>query len=110
MLKKIINKIKATGIFSLSLKDARETASTSMGCYKIYCDGLKYVGRAENGLRKEFDRLYNGKHKIEALKKINENKDKVSVSFVILPTKEKCREIEMKWLNSLKPEWNNMEK
>lgn len=110
MFNKIIRKIKSTGMFSLSLKDARENASDSIGCYKIYLDDLIYVGRAENGLRKEFEKLYNGRHKNEALKKINENKDKIEVSFVILPTKEKCREIEMRWLNQFKPKWNNIDK
>lgn len=110
MFNKIINKIKSTGMFSLSLKDASESASDSMGCYKIYCNGLKYVGRAEGGVRKAFNQYYYGKPRDEVSKKINQNKDKVSVSFVILPSKEKCREIEMKWLNSLKPEWNNIDK
>lgn len=108
MFNKIIDKIKGAGVLSLSLEEASKKASASMGCYKLYLDGVKYVGRAENGLRKEFDRLYNLKGRTLAEKEIKANRDKISVSFVILPTKEKCREIEMKWINQLKPEWNKL--
>ena len=52
MFKKIVSKIKSTGLFSLSLKDASENASDSIGCYKIYCNGLNYVGRAEGGIKR----------------------------------------------------------
>ena len=41
------------GLFSKkTLEEATKTAPNSMGCYKIYYNGLKYVGKAEDGIRK----------------------------------------------------------
>ena len=42
------------------LKEATKTAPNAMGCYKIYYHGLKYVGKAEDGIRKRFVQYYNG--------------------------------------------------
>ncbi len=51
----------------VSLREAADPkadnrAPNEMGCYKLYCDGgLKYVGKAEDGIRKRFVQYYNGK-------------------------------------------------
>lgn len=98
---------KSTGLISISLKDATKEAPNSMGCYKIYCNGLKYIGKAEDGIRKRFVQYYNGTtaHYSSAIK-IYENRDDITVSWVVLPSREKCREVEAQWIQELKPKWN----
>jgi excinuclease UvrABC nuclease subunit len=99
---------KSTGLVSTSLKDATKVAPNSMGCYKLFCNGsLKYVGKAEDGIRKRFVQYYNGTtaHYSSAIK-IYENRDNITVNWVILQSREQCREVEAKWIRDLEPEWN----
>ncbi|MEG1834944.1 MAG: GIY-YIG nuclease family protein [Oscillospiraceae bacterium] len=99
--------IQATGFIPTTLQDATKTAPNDMGCYKIYCDGLKYVGKAEDGIRKRFVQYYNGTtaHYSSAIK-IFENRDNITVSWVILDSREKCRKVEAQWIKEYNPEWN----
>nr|WP_307990046.1 GIY-YIG nuclease family protein [uncultured Niameybacter sp.] len=101
------NIAKSTGVVPISLKDATKEAPNSMGCYKIYCGGLKYVGKAEDGIRKRFVQYYNGTTAhYSSAKKIYENRDKITVTWLTLNSREACREVEAKWIREMKPEWN----
>lgn len=101
------NLAKASGLSLPSLYEATKSAPNSMGCYKIYCKGLKYVGKAEDGIRKRFVQYYNGTtaHYPSAIK-IYENRDEITVNWVELQSREQCREVEAKWIRELDPEWN----
>ena len=90
------------------LKEATKTAPNAMGCYKIYYHGLKYVGKAEDGIRKRFVQYYNGTTAhYPSAQKIYEHRDEITVSWKILPTREACRETERQWIEQHKPEWND---
>ncbi|EYE87624.1 hypothetical protein Q428_12365 [Fervidicella metallireducens AeB] len=98
---------KSKELVCITLKEATKIAPNSMGCYKIYCNGLKYVGKAEDGIRKRFVQYYNGTTAhYSSAKKIYENRDNITVSWVVLQSREQCREVEAKWIRDLKPEWN----
>lgn len=89
------------------LKDATHSAPNSMGCYKIYYNGLKYVGKAEDGIRKRFVQYYNGTTAhYPSAQKIYEHRDEITVSWVTLSSREACRETERKWIEQYHPEWN----
>jgi len=98
---------KKTGVVKVSLQEATKSAPNSMGCYRIYCDGLKYVGKAEDGIRKRFVQYYNGTtaHYTSA-QKIYENRDNITVMWQVCQTREQVREMEAKWIRELQPEWN----
>ena len=95
-------------IGKIPLKEAKSSAPNEMGCYKIYCDGgLKYVGKAEDGIRKRFVQYYNGTTAhYPSAKKIYENRDRIKVSWVICKTREQCRSLENQWISQYNPEWN----
>lgn len=101
------NVAKSVGLSKVSLKEAAQVAPNSMGCYRIYCGGLKYVGKAEDGIRKRFVQYYNGTtaHYTSG-RTIYENRDKITVSWVVCQTREQVRELEAKWIRELQPEWN----
>lgn len=102
------NVARSTGLVPTTLKEATKVAPNSMGCYRIYSNGsLKYVGKAEDGIRKRFVQYYNGTtaHYSSAIK-IYENRDNITVSWVVLQTREQCRDTEAKWITELNPEWN----
>lgn len=73
-----------------SLKVATKSAPNSMGCYKIFLNGsLKYVGKAEDGIRKRFVQYYNGTTAhYPSAQKIYEHRDEICVQacsiFMIL--------------------------
>ena len=96
------------GLFSKkTLEEAAKTAPNSMGCYKIYYNGLKYVGKAEDGIRKRFVQYYNGTTAhYPSARKIYEHRDEITVSWKICPSKEACRETERKWIEQYDPDWN----
>lgn len=101
------NIAKTTGVVSVSLREATKTAPNSMGCYKIYYNGLKYVGKAEDGIRKRFVQYYNGTTAhYSSAKKILDHRDEIKVSWVVLKSREQCRQLEAKWIRELNPEWN----
>lgn len=107
----IFDKIKklaqSTGLVRMSLQEATRRAPNAMGCYKIYCDGLKCVGKAEDGIRKRFVQYYNGTTAhYPSAKAIYANREKIAVSWVVLKSREQCRQLEAKWISELKPEWN----
>ena len=92
-----------------SLKDATKSAPNSMGCYKIFLGGsLKYVGKAEDSIRKRFVQYYNGTtaHYPSAIK-IYENRDKITVSWIVLGSRQACRDTEAEWIRQLDPPWND---
>ena len=91
-----------------SLKNATRSAPNSMGCYKIYLHGsLKYVGKAEDGLRKRFVQYYNGTTAgYSSGRTINEHKDELTVEWDVLDSREKCRQVERQWIERFDPEWN----
>ena len=92
---------------STTLKEAMKTAPNNMGCYKIYIGSLKYVGKAEDGIRKRFVQYYNGTTMhYPSARKIYENRDKITVSWVILGSRDACRKTEAKWIRELRPPWN----
>ena len=98
---------KSTGVVTISLEDAIKSAPNKMGCYRIYCNGLKYVGKAEDGIRKRFVQYYNGTTAdYPSGRNIYENRDNIKVSWVVLQSREQCRQVEAKWIRELKPEWN----
>ena len=98
---------KSTGVIPTSLEDATKSAPNTMGCYKIYCGGLKYVGKAECGIRKRFVQYYNGTTAhYPSARKIYDNRDRITVNWVTLSSREECREVEAKWIRELSPEWN----
>lgn len=91
-----------------SLKDATSTAPNNMGCYKIFLQSeLKYVGKAEDGIRKRFVQYYNGTTATYSSgRKIYEHRDEIKVSWMVLTSKEKCRQTEKEWIEKFDPEWN----
>ena len=98
---------KSAGLVNMSLKEAATKAPNSMGCYKIYCNGLKYVGKAEDGIRKRFVQYYNGTTAhYSSAKKIYKKRDEITVSWLVLPSGKQCRQIEAKWISKFDPEWN----
>ena len=97
-------------IFSqrMSLENAKTKAPNSMGCYKIYLHGsLKYVGKAEDGIRKRFVQYYNGTtaHYTSG-RTIYENRDSIEVEWSVLSSREACRQTERQWIEKYHPEWN----
>ena len=101
------NSLKKHGALNISLKEATSVAPNDMGCYKIYCGGLKYVGKAEDGIRKRFVQYYNGttKHYTSG-RKIYENKEKITVTWQVCKSREEVRSLEAKWIKELDPKWN----
>lgn len=98
-----------SGMIRKSLKEAKVDAPNMMGCYKIYLYGnLKYVGKAEDGIRKRFVQYYNGTTAhYPSAKKILENRDNIFVEWQICTSREACRELEAEWIEYYHPEWNN---
>lgn len=96
------------GVGRMSLADATKNAPNSMGCYQIFLNGsLKYVGKAEDGLRKRFVQYYNGTTAhYPSAQMILAFKDKISVTWVVCNSREQCRQLEAKWIREKKPEWN----
>jgi len=108
MVKKIMTALTALTATRTSLKEATKTAPNSMGCYRIYFNNsLKYVGKAEDGIRKRFVQYYNGTtaHYPSAMK-ILQNRDYISVDWQVLSSREECRKTEANWIKSLNPPWN----
>ena len=102
------NVARSAGLSKVSLKEATKAAPNSMGCYKIFLNGqLKYVGKAEDGIRKRFVQYYNGTtaHYTSA-QLIYKYRDELDVSWVVLNSRESVRRQEAKWIEELKPEWN----
>ena len=92
----------------ISLKDATKSAPNAMGCYKIYYHGLKYVGKAEDGIRKRFVQYYNGTTAhYPSAKKIYEHRDEITVTWQVCSSREETRELEAKWIEQYDPEWND---
>lgn len=100
--------LSSVGVGRMSLADAKVNAPNAMGCYKIYHHGeLKYVGKAEDGLRKRFVQYYNGTTAhYPSAKKIFECRDEITITFAVLPSREDCRRVEREWIESCNPEWN----
>ena len=93
----------------MSLEQAKKEAPNNMGCYKIYLSGsLKYVGKAEDGIRKRFVQYYNGTtaHYTSG-RLIYENRDNITVEWKVLSSREECRRTEREWIDSYAPEWNS---
>jgi len=91
-----------------SLKVATKSAPNSMGCYKIFLNGsLKYVGKAEDGIRKRFVQYYNGTTAhYPSAQKIYEHRDEISVALVVLQSRQECRNTEAEWIDRYQPPWN----
>lgn len=92
----------------MPLEEAARNAPDKMGCYKLYCDGaLKYVGKAEYGLRHRFVQYYNGTTTgYSSGRMIYENRDRIIASWTICRTSAECRSLEAMWIRRFKPEWN----
>jgi len=107
----LFNIFSSSGSFGggrTSLKSATKNAPNSMGCYKIYYKGLKYVGKAEDGIRKRFVQYYNGTTAhYSSAEKIYKYRDEITVSWVVLNSREECRRTEREWIEKLNPEWNS---
>lgn len=90
------------------LKEATKTAPNAMGCYKIFLRGsLKYVGKAEDGIRKRFVQYYNGTTAhYPSAQKIYENRDNITVGWVVLGSRQACRDTERELINKYQPPWN----
>lgn len=102
---------KSSGVVPIFLREAGMTAPNTIGCYKIYFnDSLKFIGRAEKGLRWFFVCLYNGTlaDKSYIAKTVYRNRDKIKVAWVEIPSKSKCKEVQAELVDKLKPEWNNV--
>lgn len=93
---------------SIPLKEATKSAPRGMGCYKIYLYGsLKYVGKAEDGIRKRFVQYYNGTTAhYPSAQKIYDNRDNIKVTWVELSSREACRKTEAEWIDKYNPPWN----
>ena len=105
----MIDPIQRSGAFGTPLKEAVASAPNAMGCYRIYCDGsLKYAGKAEDGIRKRFVQYYNGTtaHYPSAIN-IYRNRDRISVKWQVLSSREECRRTEAEWIRTLNPPWNS---
>lgn len=102
-LKNIIMSVSA-----IPLKEATVKAPNAMGCYKIYQYGaLKYVGKAEDGIRKRFVQYYNGTTtSYSSGSKIYANRNTLTVSWRMCSTREECRSLEKKWIEMYNPPWN----
>ena len=92
----------------ITLQEATKNAPNVMGCYKIFCEGeIKYVGKAEYGLRHRFVQYYNGTTtSYSSGKMIYNNRERVTVSWKICKTKEECRALEAEWIRTYNPPWN----
>lgn len=92
----------------MSLKEATKNAPNAMGCYQLYLHGsLKYVGKAEDGLRKRFVQYYNGTTAhYPSAQMILANKDNITVTWKLCSSREECRKLEATWIREKKPEWN----
>lgn len=100
--------MSSAGIGKASLREAVKKAPNTMGCYQIHYHGLKYVGKAEDGLRKRFVQYYNGTTAhYPSAKKIYEHRDEINVMWVELGSREACRQMERKWIEQYDPEWNS---
>lgn len=106
----VFSMIKSGGkrvLSKLTLQQATKDAPNAMGCYKIFCNGLKYVGKAEDGIRKRFVQYYNGTTAdYKSGRLIYENRDRITVSWVVLSSREECRRVEREWIERYHPEWN----
>ena len=93
---------------TIPLKEAIVKAPNSMGCYKIFQYGvLKYVGKAEDGIRKRFVQYYNGTTATYSSgSKIYVARNSLTVNWQVCASREECRSLEKKWIESYKPEWN----
>lgn len=102
-LKKVLS-----GITGITLKAATKEAPNAMGCYKIFQYGaLKYVGKAEDGIRKRFVQYYNGTTAdYSSGRKIYANRDSLTVTWQLCATREQCRSLEKKWIEQYNPPWN----
>ena len=90
-----------------SLKEATKSAPNSMGCYKIYYHGLKYVGKAEDGIRKRFVQYYNGTTAhYPSARKIYEYRDEITVTWQVCRSREETRALEAIWIAQYDPDWN----
>lgn len=91
----------------MTLRQATKDAPNNMGCYKIYYQGIKYVGKAEDGIRKRFVQYYNGTTAhYPSAKRIYEHRDEIKVSWQICHSRTECRQLEAEWIRNLHPEWN----
>ena len=92
-----------------SLKVATKSAPNSMGCYKIFLNGsLKYVGKAEDGIRKRFVQYYNGTTAhYPSAQKIYEHRDEISVAWVVLQSRQECRDTEAEWIDRYNQHFDN---
>ena len=100
--------LKSTGVTKCSLLEATKEAPNLMGCYKIYLNGqLKYIGKAEDGIRKRFVQYYNGTtaHYTSA-RNIYSYRDELEVSWIVLASREQRRTVEAEWIERYNPEWN----
>ncbi|MBO5177321.1 MAG: GIY-YIG nuclease family protein [Lachnospiraceae bacterium] len=104
-LLKAVSSTVGTGI---SLKNATKSAPNSMGCYKIYYHGLKYVGKSEDGIRKRFVQYYNGTTAhYPSAKKIYQHRNEITVTWQVCNSREETRALEAKWIRQYDPEWND---
>jgi excinuclease UvrABC nuclease subunit len=91
----------------VKLSDSVQIAPNHMGCYKIFYQGLKYVGKAEDGIRKRFVQYYNGTTAhYPSAQKILQHRDQIEVEWVECSTREECRALEASWISTFHPEWN----
>ncbi len=92
----------------IPLSEATNNAPKNMGCYQLFLEGeLRYVGKAENGLRKRLVQHYNGSAAgYTSAKKIHEEREKITVSWQLCDSKEECLNLRREWIRELKPEWN----
>lgn len=97
-----------SSVTTISLKDATTSAPNSMGCYKIFQHGsLKYVGKAEDGIRKRFVQYYNGTTTgYSSGSKIYAARNSLTVSWQLCGSREECRSLEKKWIEMYTPPWN----
>lgn len=97
----------AIGAGRLSLKDATTLAPNKMGVYMLFYHGLKYVGKAECGLRKRFVQYYNGTAAdYSTAKTIHEHRDEITVMWMECATRGQCIAMERKLIRNKCPEWN----
>lgn len=91
-----------------SLKEASENAPRTKGFYTLLMDDEKLIMKvAENGLREEFIKLYNGFH-LEGLDsdiKVYENRDKIIVDWVEEYSLEDAKEYVEKVVSTEEFKW-----